>query len=381
MSAEWLTRFLNFTKTIDYVDDEIFENVKDLLEDYLRDTLRICYFRVSQDGLSLTSDEGDVPALSPIWSSHKNRLGDLEIFTSDGKCNGLEAYAYHKRKTLWITAVDGGRLLNATDLVDEWFGATNFPSYSDYGGGRSKTCILHPLEYGGRLFGIINLEFEERLAISGRAKRSARALANGVSRLIWLHQTNNAQRDDSREAFGDLLKSFHSPHSPLTRRTVFLANSNWADERVINVVKRTLAEFEDLFDVDHWVEETSSGTISEHVRTAILAAEFGVCYMSEPQPNPKQTRTLYQDNPNVLFEAGMFQMVHEMRDAPGDPNAARWIPIREATELSTPVPFDFSGDRILTVPRIGENLDVDEEELAQQIRNTVRRLVQSLKID
>ena len=38
----------------------------------------------------------------------------------------------------------------------------------------------------------------------------------------------------------------------------------------------------------------------------------------------------------------------------------------EATELSTPVPFDFSGDRILTVPRIGENLDVDEEELAQQ---------------
>lgn len=378
MSLSWINSFQNFARTIDFVDDDLFKDVKDLMKDFFKRTLEISFFRVSIDGYYLTSDDGDVPALNPIWSSHLDRLGDIEIFSREGKCNGLEAYAYHRRKRLWLIATDGRQLQQSTNLIDKWSGSKDLPAFSGFSDENCKTCIILPLVYGGRHIGVMNAEFEDQIDISGQAKKGALALADGISRIIWLHKTNEVQAESSREAFRGLVRSAYSYHSPFTRRKVFLANSKHADKDVICIIKEVLKSFE-LFELAHWEDETASGNVSEQVRTSIMTAEFGVCYLSEPIPDTNPIR--YRDNSNVLFEAGMFQMVHEMRDAPGDVDAARWIPIRENPMLTTSVPFDISGDRIIHIPRIEGTSELNKAEFEKEIREAVNGLVQSLEID
>ena len=74
-------------------------------------------------------------------------------------------------------------------------------------------------------------------------------------------------------------------------------------------------------------------------------------------------------------------MLHELRDDPGDSDAARWIPVREGMEISTPLPFDFAGDRILVVPRDETSGEVDTDQLAEGLRTAVRSLIVALDID
>ena len=72
-------------------------------------------------------------------------------------------------------------------------------------------------------------------------------------------------------------------------------------------------------------------------------------YLSEPDPDGALGGKRYSDNPNVLFEAGMF---HVLRHNRGE-SLEGWFPIRESTEWTGNVPFNFAGDRILILPRDG----------------------------
>ena len=80
--------------------------------------------------------------------------------------------------------------------------------------------------------------------------------------------------------------------------------------------------------------------------------------MSEPT-HGEGASAKYVDIPYVPFESGMFQMLHELRDDPSDTAALRWIPVREGLALTTPIPFDFSSDRALEVPRDRDTGEVD----------------------
>jgi hypothetical protein len=56
-----------------------------------------------------------------------------------------------------------------------------------------------------------------------------------------------------------------------------------------------------------------------------------------------------QANPNVPFEAGMMQMLHEFRER-RDVLTSRWIRIRE--DDKEPPPFNYAGDRIVVLLRL-----------------------------
>ncbi len=104
--------------------------------------------------------------------------------------------------------------------------------------------------------------------------------------------------------------------------------------------------------------------------------------MSEPVPGGSPAdSSRFEDNPNVLFEAGMFQMLHQLRDDPADSEVARWIPVREAEELTTDIPFDFAADRIVIVPRESDSGQVDPQALAGALRDAVSELTQLLGIE
>ncbi|MCG8047450.1 MAG: hypothetical protein N0C89_02265 [Candidatus Thiodiazotropha endolucinida] len=96
---------------------------------------------------------------------------------------------------------------------------------------------------------------------------------------------------------------------------------------------------------------------------------YGVCYLSERIPDAQPA--LYQDNPNVVFEAGML---HGRSDA-NSPPPASWIPIREKN--STDAPFDFASERMIIVPRQNGRLQVSQ--FKTMFRNRLDALIGTKK--
>jgi hypothetical protein len=80
---------------------------------------------------------------------------------------------------------------------------------------------------------------------------------------------------------------------------------------------------------------------------------------------------------NVLFEAGMLQMLHELRDDRSE-LVSRWVPVREGPDFTPPLPFDFAGDRVIMVPR--EAGAVEESAFADRLRKTVKEIIDDLDI-
>lgn len=386
MADDWFKRFQDFSMTVDFVDDDLMEDVTSLLESSFEEAWRICFFRVLLSGYSIQTDTGDVPALNTVWAKTDSKMGDMQIAKDNGDPTNQTTYAFLFRKPLWIRATDGSKLTRHTAspecLVNEWPGLPNpptLPAYRDYGGGDSRTSVVLPLHYGGRMFGVINLEFLDSIEISTRAMKTANQFAESLARIFWLHETNRTQLNDSQDALRRLQTGYDTAAHAFRGRTVFLASSGRADKTVVETLRAILeTEFAEYFSVEYWAEDSSSGGINDQVRASIAAAEFGICYMSEPVKEPVDN-VQYFDNPNVLFEAGMFQMAHQLRDDASDYDAARWIPVRENMDITTPLPFDFASDRILTIPRVDGEVDV--EKFTEQIRKAVKDLIFALGID
>ena len=378
MSSEWAKRFKQFALAVDYVDESIIDEIKELLQQYFEETLETCYFRFLTEGSGTETPDGVLPTLETVWSSSEEKTGDVALFAPGGRASGHLALCFELRKPLWITASDGKLLVDAgTDLVDGWSRVKELPPYHDYGESNSRTSIMVPLRYGERLYGVMDLEFKDHIPASTKAKHVLKTIADAVSRIIWLNRMSDTQREDTREAFAALERSYRNGTSPLQRHTVFVASSGRADDQVMSTILSVLEEFKDLFDVDYWKAESSSGNIAEQVRAAIADAAFGVCYISEPSTD-EGSKYRFLDNPNVLFEAGMLQMLHELRDDRSDP-VSRWVPVREGPEMTPPLPFDFAGDRVIMVPREG-GAGAVKATFAETLRKTVKEVVDDLDI-
>lgn len=379
MSSEWANRFKQFALAVDFIDDTITEEVKELLQRYFEETLETCYFRFLMEGTGTETPDGVLPTLETVWSSSEEKTGDVALFTKDGQSSGHLALCYELRKPLWITAQDGKLLVDAEDaLVDGWSHVKNLPRYADYGESNARTSIIVPLRYGDRMFGVMDLEFKHFIPATTRGKHVVKLIEDAVSRIIWLHRMTLTQRDDTREAFSALERSYRRGTSPLHRHSAFVASSGRADAQVMDVILRVLDEFKDSFDVNYWKAESGAGSIADQVRTAIADAEFGVCYISEPSEDPGSKYQFF-DNPNVLFEAGMLQMLHELRDDRSEP-ISRWVPVREGPTLAPPLPFDFAGDRVVMVPRTDGSGPVDQAAFEKMLRRTVKEVVEDLNI-
>ena len=379
MSSEWANRFKQFALAVDYVDESIIDDLKELLQQYFEETLETCYFRFLIEGPGTETPDGVLPTLETVWWSSDEKPVDVALFALGGRASGHLALCYQLRKPLWITAKDGKLLVDAgTDLVDGWSRVTDLPPYRDFGGANARTSVVVPLGYGDRLYGVMDLEFKDHIPGSTKARQVVKTIADALERIIWLNRMNNTQHDDTREALAVLQRIYQRGTSPLQRHTVFVASSGQADNEVMGTILSVLEEFKDLFDVNYWKVESSSGSIAEQVRAAIGDAAFGVCYISEPSAD-EDSRYRFLDNPNVIFEAGMLQMLHELRDDRSD-LVSRWVPIREGPDITPPLPFDFAGDRVIVVPREGGAGAVNQPTFAETLRTTVKAVVEDLNV-
>jgi len=216
----------HFMLSVDTVDLQTYNNIKTLLDRYFVRTFGVSFYAILVDGIRVETS----PGLKTLWSN-RPVVDAIAVLDAAGNYRGMRSYAYHKDKTLWITAEDRG-LLGRPDatLKDAWSETADLPPYLENGESDAKTAMLIPLRYGGRVFGVLILELPEYCECSAPAKEEIRLVAEALARVIWLYETTQAQLADTHEAFHRLEELFNANSRPLTNPSLFMATAANADD-------------------------------------------------------------------------------------------------------------------------------------------------------
>lgn len=350
----------HFTRSVDIVDDRIFEAVRQLVYKYVRDELGATYF-----SLACAQVVNDATVLKTLWSS-EGEEHFTPIWSSVDEYHSQISVSFDEQKALWIVNPDRRPLRETDTYVDLWSNITDLPSYREPVNRDLRTSIVVPLVHWDRALGVIYLETASYLEITEVAKDELRLLADALAILYDLQQANHAQATGTRDAISELQDILSTTKFPrLTKPQIFIASSSRADDQVLAIMQEVLDEYSGRLNVVLWNRIEESGSITLQIVEEIAKSRFGMCYFSEPGP-PSGHR--FQDNPNVVFEAGML---HSLTNSPAG-RPAGWIPIRERE--SPPAPFDFAAERMEIVPRKTSG-EIIEQRLRTSLRERMNRLL------
>lgn len=364
MNPTFGQRLKHFANAIDIVDENTYKKTIAIIEGYLRDVLNIQIVRTmvesrNPDGtMVLVKHKLDVLASNVFW-----QLTDRE-----GRYKGQMPFAYAIKKPLWIISKEPNQELAAENVayIDQWSNEETLPRYLSGGNEGIKTSIIIPIRNGeNRVYGVANFETTDYLEVSELAKKELMRIAETISVLYQLLKTRAVQACSTNLVIDRLDESLKTGKFPkLTKPSIFLASPNEADSDVIAVILDVLAEFSDRMDYIFWRDMNGNGNINQKLLETIASCRYGICYFSQQiaKESPK-----YRDNPNVVFEAGMFH--GRSGDLTGTP--CGWLPVREKD--SPPSPFDFSGERMVLVPRDGQ-----ERVLKDKFKVELRRHINGL---
>lgn len=354
-------RLHSFSLAVDIVSNAVFLKVMEMVRDYLERELGICFMEVL-----ICKDCGrSVPrrGLSTVWQ-HGGTDWAEPLYRSDGSFDGQVSYAFEKRQELWIVPREAQAYLrpggNFVNLLSEEPLGDDFPDYQQIMQVQSRTSVILALKVAKDLVGVINMESPKYIKPSLLLKRELRWIADSVAHLASLLRASQTQSENTEHALQDLAEA-RNLHLPYDTK-IFIASSAKADKRVINVLRTAVALFQSAS--AHWSDNQRQGDINEHIWEDISASEVGICYLSEPCGGGEFS---YQDNANVLFEAGMM---HALTHSGGRMRA--WIPIRETA--SPKVPFNFVTERAIEVPR-HEDGRVNEHELSVVLEKRLEHLL------
>jgi hypothetical protein len=226
-----------------------------------------------------------------------------------------------------------------------------------------RTSIVMPLKYGDQVFGFLNLESDAWLDHSLRAARELERLADAIAIVLRLHDVTQCNNRNTRDAFAEVQSMLRlQKSSPLSRPKLFLATSSRADQRVVGAIKEVLDKFPGV-KVRDWSQDRNAGNVNQQIIAAIAESRYAVCYLSEKGQNGG-----YADNPNVVFEAGMF---HSLMHSPQSDGRA-WTPIREPEP--PPSPFDLAAQRTVLVPRDGEGR-LNEPKFKEHLEDAIKKML------
>jgi hypothetical protein len=344
MKEQFLQEMEQFAFSIDIVDEEIWRDIRKLIEGYLI-KLKISNFRLL---VERPSKEG--PSLVSEWKmgDNDNNWGHRIM---DDKRNyvGQVAFAYDKKKCLWVVGANKEALLETSRYNDCW-NLTNHRDKEIPGSKANKdiyTSIFIPLKFEFETSGIVCFESTDYLECTPAQKEVFETLARVIQLLYQLYATHRLRKSKT-----DLvLSGIEVPEEviiPKPKDQVFLAYPERADQDVIKAIKDLLSDkYEDKLDVIDWRENPEPGSISRRLVKDILKCEYGICYLSEkPDDSPE---VQFKDNPNVLIEAGMFYILSQKKTRK---NLKNWILIREKENLhSDKLPFDLKDFNIFFVNR------------------------------
>lgn len=350
-----------FARSVDIVDDQTLDGVRDLIYNYVRDELDATFF-----SLASVQQVNGRPGLRTFWSS-ENQDHATTILDPAGDYTSQISVSFDRLKPLWVVDPERGSLRQAKQYVDLWSEIPDLPAYQAPINRDMKTSIIVPLVHWARPLGVIYLESTSYLEIAEVTKDELELLADTIAIMLELRQANRAQITGTRAAVTDLANTLRNTKFPrLTKPQIFIAFSGRADDSVIGVIQQVFDEFSDALRVVQWNGIEDSGSITLGLIEEIARSRFGVCYFSEPTDGQG-----YTDNPNVLFEAGML---HSLTNSPVAVPTG-WIPIRE--KESPKIPFDFASERILIISRTHDG-KLASETFRSELRRRVSTLLRSV---
>jgi hypothetical protein len=350
----------HFAQSVDIVDDGTFEAVRGLVYRYVATELKGKYFELMKEQ---PIGNGDRQLwLKTFWSSQ-----DREHFWQvNADQNNPVVEAFNAGHPLWLLDAGKEPLGDADRYHDQWSGLTGMVAYQP-SAPPVRTLVAVPL-YCRRRLGIYFIEIPDYIQLSDVAVSELERLADALAILLELWYVNKTQARYTSEAIADLNQMLISARFPrLAKPHFFVAYSKRADPAVTGILTEVLAGFSERLEFTDWAEMATAGNISRQIGEEIGRSRFGVCYLSEPTSDGDHQ---YDDNRNVVFEAGML---HERTRSHAEQKRGEltgWIPIRE--EDSPPAPFDFSGERILHVPRAGSRVN------EQRFRELLTRRIDTL---
>jgi hypothetical protein len=360
--AEYLTQF---ALSVDIVNSDIFGELRELIQQYVKESLGVDYFEFMR--VSIVDGRQGLVTLWPSDGYLSNSIKD-----TSGNYNGQTAYAFDKGIPLWVVDEKRLPLTEVSDYVDLWSGKTDLPKYATPGEIKEviRTAIMIPLKDSGRTIGLLDFESSQYIGITEVAKKELRMIAESLSMLYALEQTNKIQRESTKKALQELKRTLRSKNLPrLTKPKLFLASSSRADEQVMGIIHQLLGEYDDKLNVVAWDTVSKGGNINEQIIDDILSSRYGICYFSEPATGSAGDHK-FQDNPNVLIEAGMLHALYHVDSDSSD----GWIPIRE---INSPLPpFDFIAERRLDVARTKDG-ELNEHKFKSELKTRINKLIDS----
>ncbi len=353
----------HFVRSIDIVDTSTKDDVLNLIAGYLEDEFGIKFFTMYMES-SIDQKVGLIPT---DWY----RGGDRASFTIQdhkGSYRGQVSLAYDRGISLWIVSSDGGALSLAAlykNLLPNAESA-EIPKYIKRTEHEIMTSIIRPVHEDNRIYGVINFESEQYIEYSPAIAEEFKKISNSISTLFLLSKIYQTQRRNTKHEINYLseLKNNREGLLHLEKPRVFIASSSRAEDDVMSLILEVLDEYDRRkVKIVYWKTISESGLITQQILKEIRSCQYGICYLSEPVSKPIADKVTadkvtadkvtadkaiaYQDNSNVLIEAGMLSAL------PHEANFDNWIPIRE--EASGPLPFDFVSNRTLLVPRLKTN--------------------------
>ncbi len=355
-----------FARSVDIVDDEIFDRVRSLVYKYVKSELGAAYFELMREE-PLDRQLG----LKMFWSS-EDRDHFWRVSRDDGSYCNLVTQAFAEERPMWIVDRDRKPLSESGALEDEWSGHTDLLPYEQSGVESIHTLVILPLRRK-RPLGVFYFESSSHIGITDVAKGELQVLADAVGIFLELYELNRSQSRMTSAAIFELQESLEAAKFPkLTRPHFFVAFSHRADDHVTTVISEVLDLFSDRIEFTDWSRMTESGNISTQIVKEITRSRFGICYLSEPNEREGDHPASYRDNPNVVFEAGMLHARTAANDSGDVGEPAGWIPMREKD--SPAAPFDFAAERTLQIPRRSDGT-LNEERLRSQLSERISKLL------
>lgn len=350
-------QLLHFVESVDHVTEGTFRHVLTLMATYAHQHLGFSYFEFMRPHL-VNGEAGLITFANYLDGKRLNRPYATEILDESEQPRIQSALAFHKGKRLWLVSQKREPLANCPekDIEDQWSDEQSLPRYKQNQVLVAKTSVIVPVDRGSERFGVVDFEGEAWIPRTKIIEEEMMAIADCIAQLWLLYQALEAQNmgtDEALDELNDILASGMLPDLGTAR--LFLAYPGRCKEDVLDIIRSALKdkEFAERIRVVDWRELYKPGNVTLELLQHIDRCRFGLCYFSEQIDGENDS---FQDNPNVLFEAGML---HALTNRPVGPPRG-WIPIREANSPVTP--FDFASERMIIVHRDAQGAILAEEQ-------------------
>ncbi len=336
-----------FASTVDIVDEAILDHFSSLLRVYLLHELPfnfyeiLCEERVESGG----STENGLRTLRVFGGK---KFGTAAVQKGS---NNHTAYCYVENRPLWITAANGGALKDAEHYVNSWDRPDELleklPDYKSGNKFRIRTSIIQPLKDQDRACGVINVESKEHLVPNDFVRDELTLVADAVATMVLRFQAQKQSREGTIEAIEQLPAFVSGKRWTVTQPPkIFVASPDGGAREVVEAIREAVEAIAD-HEVVVWSDEKHNGTGESRrdMMKGLREARAAVCYLSDESKN-RNNKYEYEDNPNVLFEAGIADGLRSVWDD------LVLVPIREHEDrCTTPIPFDLQALTVLVVPR------------------------------